>query len=76
MGTYVSEEPAASFFRWKTDEACFSKMFLPIYKTTWHRISVLLTFIKDPCLSGLPEPEGGGTILFQNVGTYLTFNML
>jgi hypothetical protein len=45
-----------------------------IYKTTWQHISVLLTLIKDSCLSGLLEPEGGSTIS-QNVGSYLTFNI-
>jgi len=42
---------------------CLQVEDILIYKTTWHHISVLLTLIKDPCLYGLPEPEGGGTIL-------------
>jgi hypothetical protein len=70
MGTNVLEEPAATIFRCKTEAPGFSKMFLHIYKTTWHHSSVLLTLFKDSCLFGLSEPEGGGTILFQNVGSY------
>jgi len=46
-----------------TSRLCLQVEDILIYKTIWHHISVLLTLIKDPCLSGLPEPVGEGTIL-------------
>ena len=39
-------------------------------------ISDLLILINNSCLFGLSEPEDGGNILFQNVGSHLREDMV